>query len=61
MKHSMRGKSKDELTKALADSEKAFSAFRFSLSGGKTGNVREGRALRLKIARIKTELKAAHA
>ena len=45
-----------ELKKLVSESEKKLSDFRFAISGSKTRNVREGRGLRKKIARVKTEL-----
>ena len=48
-------KDKKELTKLLADKRDALRAFRFAMSGGKTKNVREGRALRKDIARLLTK------
>ena len=45
-----------ELKKLVSESQKKLSDFRFAISGSKTRNVREGRGLRKKIARVKTEL-----
>ncbi len=45
-----------DLFKLLSEKEDALRVFRFGVSGSKTRNVREGRAIRKDIARIKTEL-----
>lgn len=49
-------KNEKDLTKTIAEKQEAHRAFRFGLSGSKTRNVREGRAIRKDIARIKTEI-----
>ena len=54
----LKKKSEKELSKELREKQEALRAFRFALSGSKTRNVREGRALRGDIARIKTEVNA---
>ncbi len=46
----------EELSKTLQDKRVALQNFRFSLSGSKTRNVKEGRGLRKEIAQILTEL-----
>lgn len=45
-----------ELLKMLTEKREALRQFRFSAAGSKSRNVREGRTLRLTIARILTEL-----
>lgn len=47
-----------ELQKALADKRESLRSFRFSISGSRARNVREGRELRKDIARIMTELRS---
>lgn len=49
-------KTEIELKKMLSESREALRSFRFSGSGGKTRNVKEGRNLRKNIARILTEI-----
>lgn len=51
----LKDKNEKDLTKLLTEKEESLRAFRFGLSGSKTRNVREGRALRKEIARILTE------
>ena len=46
-----------ELEKMLAESRNSLRSFRFSTSGGKTRNVKEGRDLRKNIARVLTEMR----
>ncbi len=53
------GKSKRELESALATTEEKLRVFRFAMTGGKQKNVKEGKALRKDIARIKTALHTA--
>ena len=48
--------SEPELRKLIAEAERKLVDFRFAIAGSKTRNVREGRALRKEIARVKTEL-----
>ncbi len=55
-----KGKTKQDLAKALADKRAALQAFHFALSGSKAKNVKEGRLLRKEIARIMTEQNAQH-
>jgi ribosomal protein L29 len=50
----IREKKNEDLSKLLTEKEGALKDFRFGISGSKTRNVREGRALRKDIARIKT-------
>jgi ribosomal protein L29 len=49
-------KTKIELEKELHDKRVALRDFRFSMSGGKVKNVREGRKVRREIARALTAL-----
>jgi len=49
-------KNKADLEKLLVDKKKALQNFRFSISGSKTRNVKEGKALRKEIARILAEV-----
>jgi len=51
-----KGKSSTELHKTLAEKQEALRVFRFGMAGGKSKNVKEGRAHRKEIARILTEL-----
>ncbi len=55
-KTSYKGKSKQDLVKALYEQREALAKFRFGTAGSKTRNVKEGRAARKEIARIMTEL-----
>jgi ribosomal protein L29 len=52
------GKDPKELNRLLKEKQEALRNFRFNLSGSKTRNVKEGRAIRKDIARILTELNA---
>ncbi len=52
------GKERAELTKTLAEKQKALNEFYFSLSGGKAKNVKEGSKHRKEVARILTALNA---
>lgn len=54
-----KNKSKEDLMKLLGDKRKALQTFRFSVSGSKIRNVKEGVTIRRDIARILTELNAA--
>jgi ribosomal protein L29 len=45
-----------DLVKALGEHRESLRAFRFGEAGGRSRNVREGRATRKEIARILTEL-----
>ena len=47
-------KTKEELTKDLADKNESLRKFRFGVAGSRTRNVREARTLRRDIARIHT-------
>jgi len=49
-------KNEKDLAKTISEKEVGLRTFRFGLSGSKTRNVREGRAIRKDIARLKTEL-----
>ena len=49
-------KNEKYLVKELSEKQEALRTFRFGISGSKVRNVREGRATRKEIARIKTEL-----
>jgi ribosomal protein L29 len=51
----LHNKNEKELSKLLTEKVEALRVFRFNISGSKTRNVREGRALRKDIARIYTE------
>jgi len=51
-------KSVADLQKMLTKAKTALREFRFKSAGSHTRNVKEGRALRLEIARILTELNA---
>lgn len=53
----LRAKSDTDLSKLLTERCVTLSAFRFAVAGGKTKNVREGRATRREIARIITLLR----
>lgn len=52
----LKKKNKVDLKKLLMDKKKALQNFRFNISGSKTRNVKEGKALRKEIARIFTEV-----
>ncbi|MDQ3014909.1 MAG: 50S ribosomal protein L29 [bacterium] len=52
-----KNKTEKDLKKILADKRKALQTFRFSISGSKTRNVKEGKGLKKSIAQILTELK----
>lgn len=54
----LKDKNEKDLAKLLREKTDALRSFRFSLSGSKTRNIREGRALRKEIAQINTELSA---
>jgi len=54
----IRGKKDGELIKELKETKDSLRQFRFGISGSKTKNVKAGRTLRKKIARINTELTA---
>lgn len=54
-----KNKTEKDLKKILADKRKALQTFRFSISGSKTRNVKEGKGLKKSIAQILTELNRA--
>ena len=49
-------KTKEELTRLVAEKREALRAFRFAMAGSKKKNVKEGKMLRKEIARLLTEL-----
>ena len=49
-------KTREELTRLVAEHREKLRAFRFAMAGGKTKNVKEGKAVRKEIARLLTEL-----
>ena len=51
-----KNKTEKEITNLLNEKREVLRNFRFSLSGGKSRNVREGRNTRKEIARLMTEL-----
>ena len=53
-----KNKTEKELKDALAEKRTALRNFRFSVSGSKARNVKEGNGLKKDIARIMTELNA---
>ena len=57
-KEDLKGKTKDELIKALLDTRKDQFNMRFQRSGGQLENTAEIRKTRRNIARIKTQLSA---
>lgn len=46
----------EDLQKEIGEKREALRAFRFGSAGSRSRNVREGRALRVEIARLMTEL-----
>lgn len=46
----------DSLSKSVNEKREALRAFRFSLSGSKVKNIKEGRTIRKDIARLLTEI-----
>lgn len=52
----IRGKSEKDLHKMLRDKQEALRVFRFSISGSKARNLKEGRNLRREVAQVMTEL-----
>ena len=54
----LKGKTDAALVKALNDKREALRKFRFSISGSKTRDVKEGRNARKEIAQILTELQS---
>jgi len=57
-KKNISGKGPKELHTMLAEKAAALRTFRFAVSGSNTRNVKEGHALKLEIAKIKTALGA---
>ena len=55
-KNTYSNKTKEELLTLVSEKRRALHDFRFSVSGSKIRNVREGRALRKDIARALTAL-----
>ena len=55
---SLKEKEKKDLEKLLLEKRKALRIFRFSISGSKVKDVKEGKNIRKEIARILTELSA---
>jgi len=53
-----KGKSEKDLSKALYEQREVLRNFRFGTAGSKTRNVKEGKAAKIEIARIMTELNA---
>jgi ribosomal protein L29 len=53
-----KNKTEKDLTKLLMEKRKALQAFRYSITGSKTRNVKEGKGIRKEIAQIMTELNA---
>lgn len=51
-----KNKTEKEIAQLLSDKREALRKYRFSISGSKTRNVREGRNTRKEIARLMTEL-----
>ena len=52
----LKEKSEKELEKIVKTTREELRKFRFGLSGSRTRNLKEGRALRRKIAQILTEM-----
>ena len=52
----LKGKTKGELDKMLAEKREALRVFRFEVTGGKIKNVKTGRNIRTAVAQILTEL-----
>ena len=53
-----KGKSEKDLSKALYEQREVLRNFRFGTAGSKPRNVKEGKAAKIEIARIMTELNA---
>ncbi|MDP2593089.1 MAG: 50S ribosomal protein L29 [bacterium] len=53
-------KTPKDLLKALSEKRLALKNFRFSMSGSKAKNIKEGKNLRKEIAKILTELSVRH-
>ncbi len=51
-----KGKTRSELERLVADNREKLRTFRFAMAGGKTKNMKAGKAARKEIARILTEL-----
>ena len=56
LKKNIAGKSAKDLHGMVAEKSTALRAFRFAVAGSNTRNVKEGKALKREIARIKTAL-----
>jgi ribosomal protein L29 len=54
--NAFKDKTENDLMNLLRDKRKALQTFRFSISGSKTRNVKEGKGLKKEIAQILTEL-----
>lgn len=52
----LKDKKEKDLLKLLHEKKKSLRLFRFSLSGGKTKNTKEGRGTKKEIAQILTEM-----
>ncbi len=52
-----KAKTKEELTRMVAENRAKLQAFRFAMTGGKTKNVKEGKGLRKEIAQMLTHLR----
>ena len=57
-KTSYKGKSREDLIKALNDKREELRSFAFGMAGAKTRNVNAGSQARKEVARILTELNA---
>jgi len=60
MSKELKEKSIQDLNKELKDKREALRKFRFSLTGSKTRDLKEGKTLRKEIARILTEINSRH-
>jgi len=54
----LKGESREELKKKLAEFEEKMRELKFKAEGAKSKNVKEGKSLRKEIARVLTELNA---
>lgn len=54
----LKNKSIEDLKKEVLEKREALRSFRFEGAGGRTRNVREGRAVRRDIARLLTEIRS---
>lgn len=52
----MKNKTKEELSRLVAEHREKLRAFRFAMTGSKAKNVKEGKLLRKEAARILTEI-----